>query len=79
MLVFFIESNGWDLAFRAQCFANFKNGMEILKQVLTQLLLYYSRFTDNIVKKCFRNPPWAKDIVAINTIMYEIKKYSRQF
>jgi hypothetical protein len=25
-------------------FSNFHNGMEILKQVLTQLLLYYTRF-----------------------------------
>ena len=29
-------------------FANFRNGMEILKQVLTQLLLYYTRFQEII-------------------------------
>ena len=32
------------------CFSNFRNGMEILKQVLTQLLLYYTRFQDIIRK-----------------------------
>jgi len=27
-----------------ECFSNFRNGMEILQQVLTQLLLQYTRF-----------------------------------
>eukprot|EP00164_Ancoracysta_twista_P004504 GFYU01006071.1.p1 GENE.GFYU01006071.1~~GFYU01006071.1.p1 ORF type:complete len:684 (-),score=185.98 GFYU01006071.1:62-2113(-) len=59
-------------------FSNFKNGMEILKQVLTQLLLYYMRFVD-LIKKCFKNPPFAKEIVTVPSIMHEIKKYSKTF
>ena len=35
-------------------FSNFRNGMEILKQVLTQLLLYYTRFQD-VIRKVFKN------------------------
>ncbi len=60
-------------------FANFRNGMEILKQVLTQLLLYYTRFQD-IIKKSFTRPPsFTKDIISTATILMEIKKYSRAF
>jgi len=59
-------------------FSNFKLGMEILKQALTQLLLYYTRFLD-IIKKCFRNPSFGKDIVTINSIIYEIRQYSKTF
>ena len=58
-------------------FANFRNGMEILKQVLTQLLLYYTRFQD-IIKKCLpKAPAFARDIVSTATILMEIKRYSR--
>jgi vacuolar protein sorting-associated protein 52 len=63
-------------------FSNFRNGMEILKQVLTQLLLYYTRFID-IVKKTYQtrggNAPFSNDIVTTQEILYEIKKYSRSF
>ena len=60
-------------------FANFRNGMEILKQVLTQLLLYYTRFQD-IIKKSFARPPvFTKDLVSTNVILQEIKRYSRTF
>ncbi|GLD95225.1 hypothetical protein PINS_up003867 [Pythium insidiosum] len=60
-------------------FSNFRNGMEILKQVLTQLLLYYTRFVE-IVKKSFKGtPPFGNDIVTTQEILYEIKKYSRSF
>ena len=60
-------------------FANFRNGMEILKQVLTQLLLYYTRFQD-IIKKCWARPPaFSRDIVSTATILMEIKRYSRNF
>jgi hypothetical protein len=60
-------------------FANFRNGMEILKQVLTQLLLYYGRFQE-IIKRAFVRPPsCVKDIITTNTILQEIKKYSRAF
>ena len=60
-------------------FANLKLGMEILKQVLTQLLLYYTRFQD-IVRRAWRRPPaFTKDIVSTAAILVEIKKYSRSF
>ena len=60
-------------------FANFRNGMEILKQVLTQLLLYYTRFQD-IIKKSFSRPPaFTRDIISTATILMEIKRYSRSF
>ena len=70
-------------------FANFRNGMEIMKQTLTQLLLYYTRFQD-IIKKTWPSnnshsnnnsnshvPSFTRDIVSTATIMMEIKKYSR--
>lgn len=60
-------------------FANFRNGMEILKQVLTQLLLYYTRFQDLIKKSFGRPPPFVRDIVSNATILMEIKRYSRTF
>lgn len=58
-------------------FANFRNGMEILKQVLTQLLLYYTRFQD-IIRKVWRSKPpaFCKDLVSTSTILAEIKKYA---
>jgi len=59
-------------------FSNFKNGMEILKHVLTQLLLYYTRFID-IVKKLYGPNAFQADLVTIPSIMHEIKKYSRSF
>lgn len=79
-------------------FANFRNGMEILKQVdiifikdtypssflllyqvLTQLLLYYTRFQD-VIKKAWQRPPaFMRDIVTTPTILQEIRRYSRTF
>jgi vacuolar protein sorting-associated protein 52 len=60
-------------------FANFRNGFEILKQVLTQVLLYYTRFQD-LVKRCYSRPPtFVRDIVSTATILMEIKRYSRTF
>ncbi|KDO18214.1 hypothetical protein SPRG_16386 [Saprolegnia parasitica CBS 223.65] len=56
-------------------FSNFRNGMEILKQVLTQLLLYYTRFLE-LGKKAGRA---TTEIVTTQEILYEIKKYSRSF
>ena len=58
-------------------FSNFRNGMEILKQVLTQLLLYYTRFQD-IIRKIWRNKPpsFCKDLVSTTVILAEIKKYA---
>ena len=58
-------------------FANFRNGMEILKQVLTQLLLYYTRFQDMIRKVWRSKPPaFCKDLVSTSTILIEIKKHA---
>ena len=58
-------------------FSNFRNGMEILKQVLTQLLLYYTRFQD-IIRKVWKNKPpeFTKDLVSTSLILAEIKKYA---
>jgi hypothetical protein len=61
-------------------FANFKNGMEILKQVLTQLLLYYTRFQEILKKAWPRNSPaFAQDVVQTSQILSEIRKYNRTF
>ena len=54
-------------------FSNFANGTEILKQVLTQLLLYYTRFQDIIKKSWTRAPAFTRDIVSTATIMMEQK------
>ena len=61
-------------------FANFRNGMEILKQVLTQLLLYYTRFQE-ILKKAWprASPAFTKDVIQTSQILLEIRKYSRTF
>uniref|UniRef100_A0A7S2WQ93 Vacuolar protein sorting-associated protein 52 homolog n=1 Tax=Rhizochromulina marina TaxID=1034831 RepID=A0A7S2WQ93_9STRA len=62
-----------------ECFADFRNGMEILKQVLTQLLLYYTRFQEVIRREWGRQPPsFSAELVSTATILVEIKKYSRQ-
>jgi hypothetical protein len=60
-------------------FANFRNGMEILKQVLTQLLLYYTRFQEIIKRSWSRPPAFSRDVVSTATILMEIKRYSRTF
>jgi hypothetical protein len=58
-------------------FSNFRNGMEILKQVLTQLLLYYTRFQDIIRKVWRKKPPaFCHDLVSTTVILAEIKKYA---
>lgn len=50
---------------------------EIVKQVLGQLIMIYSRFQE-IIKQIFtRGNPFAKDMISIPTIMYEIKKYTK--
>ena len=58
-------------------FSNFRNGMEILKHCLTQLLLYYTRFQD-IIRKVWKKslPPFTKDLVSTNAILAEIKRYA---
>jgi len=60
-------------------FHNFSNGNEILKQALTQLLLYYTRF-HTIICKCFpQQPPFQSELVSKSTILMEIKQYSKGF
>jgi vacuolar protein sorting-associated protein 52 len=58
-------------------FSNFRNGMEILKHCLTQLLLYYTRFQD-IIRKAWKKsqPHFTKDLVSTNVILAEIKRYA---
>eukprot|EP00914_Ancora_sagittata_P014192 GHVO01027691.1.p1 GENE.GHVO01027691.1~~GHVO01027691.1.p1 ORF type:complete len:275 (+),score=41.55 GHVO01027691.1:13-837(+) len=60
-------------------FSNPDNGTEILKQTLTQLLLYHTRLKQ-IMGVCFptqSQPPWVKELVPNATILAEIRKYSR--
>jgi hypothetical protein len=59
-------------------FSNFICGMDILRAALTQLLLYYTRFTDSI-KKIPGGSSLNKDLISIPSIMYEIRKFSRTF
>ena len=58
-------------------FSNFRSGMELLKQTLTQLLLYYTRFQD-IIRKVWRGKPpsFCKDLVSTAVILAEIKKHA---
>ena len=58
-------------------FSNFRNGMEILKHCLTQLLLYYTRFQE-ILRKIWKKsqPAFTKELVPTNVILTEIKKYA---
>ena len=56
-------------------FSNLSTGQDIGKQMLTQLLLYYTRF-QKIVNKKFAGkslPVWTKDLVPSQDIMLEIK------
>lgn len=59
-------------------FTDSKLGMALLKRVLTQLLLYHSRF-QAIVQKVFNNqaPPFKNEMVPLQTLLFEIRKYSR--
>ncbi|KAL8137226.1 hypothetical protein V2J09_003227 [Rumex salicifolius] len=59
-------------------FSNFLCGMEILRTALTQLLLYYTRLSD-CVKKISGGSNLNKDLVSIQLIIHEIRKYSRTF
>jgi len=60
-------------------FTNFSNGMEILKQVLTQLLMYYTRL-QKVINKSFSQPPaFSHELVSNTTFLMEIKQYSKSF
>ena len=60
-------------------FANFHLGQDILKQVLTQLLLYYTRFLDLVKTAYPQGAPSAQFILSIPTLMNEIRSFSRNF
>lgn len=59
-------------------FSNFLCGMEILRTALTQLLLYYTRLSE-CVKKVQGGSALNKDLVSIQLIIHEIRKFSRTF
>ena len=48
-------------------------------QVLTQLLLYYTRFLDLVKSAHPSGPTYAQYILSIPTLMSEIKNFSRNF
>ena len=50
-------------------FANFKLGMDLLKKVLTQLLLYYTRFLDLVKHAHPGGAPFTLYILSIPTLM----------
>lgn len=60
-------------------FTNFKAGMDILKQVLTQLMLFHSRLSQVLAVAFSRKPAFAKELVSEHQIMVEIKKVSHSF
>ena len=60
-------------------FANFHLGQDVLKQVLTQLLLYYTRFLDLVRAVYPQGAPFAQFILSIPTLMNEIRAFSRNF
>jgi len=47
--------------------------------VLTQLLLYYTRFLDLVKTVYPQGAPFAKYILSIPTLMNEIRTFSRNF
>lgn len=59
-------------------YGNFKTGIVILRKTLTQLLLYYTRFT-NIVYMCYQNPPFRSSLVSPQVITFEIRNYAKDF
>lgn len=58
-------------------FSNMRNGMDILKQVLSQLLMMFSNFLDDLKTHCRDGAQLIKDGVTLNTLMTEVKKYTR--
>jgi hypothetical protein len=60
-------------------FPNFHLGQDILKQVLTQLLLYYTRFLDLVKTAYPQGAPFAHFALSIPTLMSEIRAFSRNF
>jgi hypothetical protein len=69
-------------AYVMTAFANFNNGTEVLKQVLTQLLLYYTRFQKQL-RASFpeQSAPLETQANAAvkREIMQEIKRFTQTF
>jgi hypothetical protein len=59
-------------------FSNLASGQQILQQIYTQLILYYNRFTQ-IVRLCWKDPPFKNNLIGPQVILVEIKKYSKDF
>ena len=57
-------------------FSKLSNGMDVMKQVLTQLLLYYTRFQKVISRKYAKQqmPQWSRELVPSQEMMLEIKQ-----
>ncbi|KAJ4456682.1 Vps52; component of GARP (Golgi-associated retrograde protein) and EARP (endosome-associated recycling protein) complexes [Paratrimastix pyriformis] len=61
-----------------ECFADFKNGTEIFRQVLTQLVVIYTRFSE-ILDQCYKDRPFRHNAVPVQNVMFEIRRHSRSF
>jgi hypothetical protein len=59
-------------------FSDPARGVDVLRRVLTQLLLYYTRLTE-IVDRVYAGgpPPFAASVVSVQTIMFEIRRATR--
>ena len=57
-------------------FSKLSNGIDVMKQVLTQLLLYYTRFQKVISRKYAKQqmPQWGRELVPSQELMLEIKQ-----
>ena len=58
-------------------FRNSACGREVLRAVLTQLLLYYTRFLELLKRSGPEGLALVRDAVTVPAIMYEIKRYNR--
>ena len=63
-----------------EMFSNLSTATEILKNAMTQLLLYYTRFQKLVqLKVGSAPPPWTRQIVPSAVIMAEIKHVQALF
>lgn len=72
LLSFFIASQGIESIHRdvVKSFPNLTVGMDVLKQVLTQMLLYYTRFLDLVKVSYPHGAPFAQ--VGILASMFKL-------
>eukprot|EP01080_Neovahlkampfia_damariscottae_P004739 gene4739-8322_t len=59
-------------------FRNFDMGMEILQNSWSILVDYYDKL-HKIVKLCYQNPPFRSSLVSPQFIIYEMRKYVKDF